>query len=364
MPEKDIYEKLGEHLSTLGMGYPYRDDLIDILKENFTPMEAEAALAIPTGGIPLQPVSMAEIIRSSTLPGEELVEALENLAERRLIFTGKTEDGETGYALHHVGYGFPQTFFWEGEETPHSKKMARLVAKYFNRKVTQEAYGTETKPYRYIPVNQTIEFDKQAVLPLHVMESIIEQAEVIAVGHCPCRVAYKLCGKGCEHSTEVCMKYNDMARYVIDRGLAREITKDEAMELIKVSEKEGLVHFVDNVEGEIQHNCNCCGCACWNVGSIRRRKIPRDKLMAVYFIRKTEEEACSGCGECIERCPVDAVKMGDVFPVVDEEWCIGCGVCATTCPGNAIEMRLRPDRTGQLPARSFRELQEKIREEK
>ena len=133
MPEKDVYEKLGEHLSTLGMGYPYRDDLIDILKENFSPLEAEAALAIPTGVLPLQPVSVDEIHRSSTLPREELTEALKSLAERRLLFTGKTEGGETGYALHQVGYGFPQTFFWEGKDTPHSKKMARLIGKYFNR---------------------------------------------------------------------------------------------------------------------------------------------------------------------------------------------------------------------------------------
>ncbi|MBW1861108.1 MAG: 4Fe-4S binding protein [Deltaproteobacteria bacterium] len=364
MSEKDIHEKLGEHLSRLGMGYPYREDLIDILKENFSPLEAEVALAIPSGVIPLQPIGVDEIKQSLTISREDLIEILEDLAERGLLFSGKTEEGETGYALQQVGFGFPQTFFWKGEDTPHARKMGGMIAKYFNRKVTGEAYGTETKAFRYIPVGQTIEVDRQAVFPIHLMENVIEQAEVIAVGHCPCRVAYKLCGKGCEHSTEVCMKYNDMARYVIDRGLAREITKEEALELIRRTEEEGLVHFVDNTEGDIQHNCNCCGCACWNVGNIRRRKIPRDALMATYFLRKTDEDVCIGCGECLERCPVDAVKMEDDVPVVDEDWCIGCGVCVATCPSDAIEMKLRPDRTGKLPARTFRELQEIILEEK
>jgi NAD-dependent dihydropyrimidine dehydrogenase PreA subunit len=100
------------------------------------------------------------------------------------------------------------------------------------------------------------------------------------------------------------------------------------------------------------------------VGNIRRRKIPRDVLMATYFLRETDKEQCIGCGECVEICPVDALKMEDEIPVVDEDWCIGCGVCATVCNTDAIEMKLRPDRTGELPAARFQELHEKILEEK
>jgi Pyruvate/2-oxoacid:ferredoxin oxidoreductase delta subunit len=204
----------------------------------------------------------------------------------------------------------------------------------------------------------------QAVLPHHTMEKVIEDADVIAVAHCPCRVSYKLVGKGCDHPTEVCMKFNDMARYVIDRGLAREITKDEAHEIVKRSEEAGLVHFVDNAEGDILHNCNCCGCACWNVGNIRRRKIPRDVLMATYFLRETDDDACIGCGECETLCPVQAVKMEDEIPVVDTAWCIGCGVCATVCPTDAVAMKLRSDRTGKLPASNCHELHNTILKEK
>ena len=365
MKTQDIHEKLAEHLSNLGMGYPYRDDLIDILKENFTPLEAEVALAVPNKAIPLKVFRVDEIMREVNLPREELVDVLEGLSGRGLLFCDKTDDGEKGYALQQVGFGFPQTFFWKGEDTPHARKMARMTAKYFNRNVTREAFSpSETKPYRYIPVGQTIKGDKQGVYPLHMMERVIEAAEVFAVAHCTCRIAYSLCGRGCDHPTEVCMKFNDMARYVIDRGLAREITKGEAFEIIRRSEAAGLVHFVDNAEGDIQHNCNCCGCACWNVGSIKRRKIPRDILMATYFFRETNREDCLGCGECAALCPVDAVKMENDVPVVDEGWCIGCGVCATVCPSDAIKMTIRPDRTGELPALNFTALHEMILAEK
>ncbi|MFH1488130.1 MAG: 4Fe-4S binding protein [Pseudomonadota bacterium] len=368
MEEPDVFEKLGEHLSKLCMGYPPREDLIEILKANFSPQEAEVALALPTGVIPMQPSGVDEIKKGMDLPREELTEILDTLVERGLLFTGRTEKGGKGYSLLQVGFGFPQTFFWKGEDTPHSRKMSGLLAKYFNRKVTAEAFSHAggTKPYRYIPVGRSVKSEKQAVLPYNMMEKVIEDAGRIALAHCPCRVAYRLSGRGegCHHPTEVCMKFNGMAEFVIERGLAKEVTKAEALEVIRKSEQAGLVHFVDNAEGEILHNCNCCGCACWNVGNIRRRKIPRDALMAVYFLRETDRDACIGCGACAGICPVDAVTIEEDVAVIDEEWCIGCGVCATVCPADALHIKLRPDRTETLPAATIKELHQKILEEK
>ena len=364
MQAQDVYERLGKHLSLLGMGYPYREDLVDILKENFTPLEAEVALAFPSRVMPLRPVGVDEIQKGVSLSREELNDVLASLSQKGLLFIGKTEDGEVGYALLQVGFGFPQTFFWKGDDNPHARKMAKAMAKYFSRQVTQEAYGSKTKPFRYIPVEQSIEVDKQAVIPHHKMEKVIQDAKRIALAHCPCRVTFKLVGKSCNHPTDVCMKFNDMAQFVIEKGLAKEITKEEALDVIKRSVEAGLVHFVDNAEGEIQHNCNCCGCACWNVGNIKRRKIPRDAIMATYFIRVEDKGECTGCGECVEICPVDALTMDNDYPTVDEEWCIGCGVCATVCPTDSVKIEKRQDRTLDLPASNFVELHEIILEEK
>jgi ferredoxin len=360
----DVYERLADHLSRLGMGYPPADALVDILRENFTALEAEVALALPDRVMPLQPVGIDEILKGVHLERKDLADLLEGMARRGLLFAGETKGGERGYALQQVGFGFPQTFFWKGEDTPHSRNMAGLVAKYFNRKVTEEAYRSDTLPYRYIPISGTIETAVQSVYPHHTMESVIERATDFAVCHCSCRIIAGLRGRPCEHPTEVCMKFDELARYVIDRELGRKITREEAREIIKRVEEAGMVHFVDNALGDIKHNCNCCGCACWNVGAIRRRKIPRDVIMATYFIRETEEEECTGCGDCADVCPVDALSMEDDLPVIDRDWCIGCGVCVSRCPSGAAVLRIRPDRTGELPATNFRELHETILSEK
>jgi len=364
MAEQDVYHRLADHLSKVGMGYPVRDTLLEILRENLEPSEAEVALALPTGVIPFLPVSVDEISSKVEMSRNDLEELLERLAQKGALYAGKTTAGEKGYALLHVGFGFPQTFFWKGEDTPHARKMAALVAKYFNRQVTQEAYGSQTKQYRYVPVGKAIKADLQAVFPVQLMEHVIAKTRRIAVAHCPCRVSYRLVGRECEHPIEVCLKFDELADFVLDRGLARELSKEEALDVIRVTEEAGLVHFVDNAEGEIKHNCNCCGCACWNVGNIRRRRIPRDAIMATYFMRGTDSGECTGCGECAEICPVDAVHMSDGVPIIDREWCIGCGVCATVCPTDAAVLHVREDKTGERPAETFRELHLKILDEK
>ncbi len=362
--KKDVYERLAEHLSTLGMGYPVTEDLLEILRENFSPEEAQVALALPTRIAPFQPVPVDEILPRVDLAGDEVVDILDRLADRGLLFSAETPTGEKGYALQQVGFGFPQLYFWKGEETDTARNMAELIAKYFNRRVTKAAYTSETQPYRYVPVSGSLEPDTQAVLPHHAMEAVLNNASEFAVCHCACRMTALLRGRPCEHPTEVCIKFDEMARYVIDRGLGREISRKEAEAIVAQAAEEGLVHFVDNTGRDIKHNCNCCGCACWNVGTIRRRKIPRDQIMATYFLRETAEEDCTGCGECAEICPVQAVTLEDGHPSVDLDWCIGCGVCVPRCPTGAARLRPREDRSGDLPAERFEELHKMILKEK
>jgi NAD-dependent dihydropyrimidine dehydrogenase PreA subunit len=167
--------------------------------------------------------------------------------------------------------------------------------------------------------------------------------------------------KRCDHPLENCIKYDELAEYLIEKGIGKEITKKEALEVIRKSEEAGLVHMVDNAREGIKHTCNCCGCCCWSVGTIRRKRIPRDVLMATYFLRETDRERCTGCGECVDICPVQVIKMEGDFPVVDKEWCIGCGVCAVPCPTSAVKLVRRSD---AIPPKDFIELHREILRER
>ena len=358
-----VYLQLAKHLEDLIMGYPYSEALLDLLAEMFNPQEAHVALAIPNDLTPMEVVSADRIASCCDLPPQIVRETLGSLAKRHLIYSRITADGMVGYALLQVGYGIPQTFFWGGRKDETAKRMAKLVLKYFTVPTTGKIYGgVKTKSYKYSPVGVSIDVAMQGVMPCEQIGPIVEQTTKIAVAHCPCRMSAKLLGRtDCHHSLENCLKYDEMAEFVIDKGIARQISKDEAMHILEKSEREGLVHMVDNTQGQVKHTCNCCGDYCWNVGIIRRRKIPRDQLMAVYFIRETELNECIGCGACADICPVDAVAMVDGLPKVDMDWCIGCGVCAVTCPADVIRISRR---LNEPAPESFHDLHQRIKREK
>jgi ferredoxin len=365
MDNEDVFRKLAKHLKFLGMGYPTNEALISILEKNINPEEAEIMLGIPNKKIPMQPVSVMEVACSINRSTEETKKILEGLASRGLIYSGKTEDGELGYSLLQIGYGFPQVFFWKGENTDHNRQMAELSPQFLNLEATKEIFGTPTKSFRFVPVNKALDVKLQSVYPYQVMEQIVENAKTIAVAHCVCRVRNNLVGNVCSHPLEVCMKYDELAEYLIERGLGREIDHEEARSLLKLCNESGLVHFVDNAIDDIKHNCNCCGCSCWAVAKIRKKQLPRDLIMATYFIRETDDDDCTGCGDCIEVCPVECLSLENSDKVqVDKHWCIGCGVCIDKCSTGAANLILRPDKNDEIPETNFIKLQEKILEER
>ncbi|MBI4284688.1 MAG: 4Fe-4S binding protein [Chloroflexi bacterium] len=357
---KDVFQALALHLTGLGMTLPYREEMANLLRENLSQVEAEIALALPTGVIPLQPVPVDDIAEDIDLPRETLVAVLEGMARRGFVFSGLTKDGRKGYALVQRGFGFPQTFYWKGERTPYAKKMAEMVSDYYRRQVLDEIQQkVKTKEYRYIPVSTAVAVTQQGVYDYEAMAGVIRRAKSIAVCHCPCRMRAQLMGKGCDHLMEACLKFDDMADFVIERGFGREITKAEALDIIRKAEEDGLVHFVDNAQGEVKHTCSCCGCCCWNLNPIRRRKVPRDTMIATYFIGKVDEAMCNGCGDCVAVCPVNAITIKDMVAVIDQQWCVGCGLCNTRCTVKATQVVRRAD-VPSPPPPNFRTLHQAI----
>jgi len=50
---------------------------------------------------------------------------------------------------------------------------------------------------------------------------------------------------------------------------------------------------------------------------------------------------CLGCGDCVEACQFDAIRINAEKGIVevDEEKCVACGACTKACPRNIIELR-------------------------
>jgi uncharacterized protein (DUF362 family)/NAD-dependent dihydropyrimidine dehydrogenase PreA subunit len=53
---------------------------------------------------------------------------------------------------------------------------------------------------------------------------------------------------------------------------------------------------------------------------------------------RVDPQLCTGCGTCVEQCPVSALTMGGEVPAVDADTCITCFCCQEICPEKAIAL--------------------------
>jgi hypothetical protein len=102
--DNDIYKKLAKHLNALGMGYPEKEELTEILQENFTPQEAQVALAIPKGD-PLEPSTVRDTPHVKISKKD-----LESILSTWLPGLSFKKMGRPGMLLQQFGYGFPDLF--------------------------------------------------------------------------------------------------------------------------------------------------------------------------------------------------------------------------------------------------------------
>ena len=134
---------------------------------------------------------------------------------------------------------------------------------------------------------------------------------------------------------------------MIDRGIARRITKEEAIRLIKEYQEKGVIHQVGRLmplkdvytKYEIDILCNCCWDCCAAFGNYNRGLIPF-MLKAYYVANIPDTDACTGCGTCEEFCPIRAVSVNeDALAEINPDMCCGCGLCALHCPEEVIQMK-------------------------
>ncbi len=143
-------------------------------------------------------------------------------------------------------------------------------------------------------------------------------------------------GKECEHPLETCFVFNEFAEGLIDSGLAREITTEEALKILRHCEEIGLVHNVDNAEGHLRTLCNCCSCSCAVMKIINNGGTYAGAPSR--FLVKHDEEKCILCEECAAICPTESIHKENGKMIFNSATCIGCGLCVSVCKQGANYM--------------------------
>jgi Na+-translocating ferredoxin:NAD+ oxidoreductase subunit B len=347
----DTYDKLREILHKNFIGAPKSLAFDEILRILFTPEEAEVAVAMT-----FVPKSVQQIAESAGVSREKAESLCESMAKKGIVYS-RPKKGQMGYSLLPTVPGLFEFPFMTGGGTSLHERLARLWEQYHREALSREFGGSKTPVMRVIPIEKTIDA-RSEVLHFDLVSKMLESAETFGLARCACRISVG----ACDRPRETCLMCDNTARFLIDRGFAREISKEEAKDVLRIAEEAGLVHMCTNTQDRLAVMCNCCPCCCMVLGGLTRHKNPY-AFAGSRWHASVDAELCAGCGTCRdERCPVEAVELTDATAVVREERCIGCGLCASTCPEAAISMI--PRRNAVAPPATIQEMGAKVLTEK
>jgi len=292
---------------------------------------------------------------------DKALRIIERLIDQDCVWKSGTKEPKYSINLTPLLHNLPTIRYFEFPEEK-AKKLAELSYKNFVEEKWYKTYSgsPETQTFRVIPVQKSLK-TQTLIMPYDEVEKIIDNARYICLAKCMCKTRTEFMGvRECKNKypLETCMPLNQGAKYYIERGLGREISKKEAKELCKEFNKMGLIHTTENFSDD-RHTllCNCCPCCCNPLGGITKWDKPNSVAAANYIAEVKSPKECERCETCVEKCIFKAIILNEGGPEINNERCMGCGVCVVNCPSGVIDLkRIEKEKT----PRSFLELGLKI----
>ncbi|HDP26515.1 MAG TPA: 4Fe-4S dicluster domain-containing protein [Deltaproteobacteria bacterium] len=318
MSSEDIYRELSRKVGT-----EESQIVPEIWKVVCSEDEAELLNALPA--------TAEELVQRFGKTPDEIGDMLQRLFQKGVVFEASREEKTTYRMPRHIVQFHDASTLWD--EAPHA--LLDLWRKYTIEEYPQiPALLTALKIppfFRVVPINEKIETRNQ-VLAYEDAAEIVEKAATIAVTKCPCRMIMQKCDK----PIDVCLQLNKGAEYALKRGTGRPVDADEAKAILRMAEEAGLVHLTENKAGVGTVICNCCGCCCIGLPFAKNAET-RGMLVPSRYLAVVEVDVCTGCGMCVDECPVEAIVISsETCAQVNRDICIGCGVCTHVCPVDAL----------------------------
>ncbi len=339
---ENVFARLAAKLDELPHGFPSTESGVElrILEKIFSPEDAEMALRL----LPI-PESVEAINLRVDRPVEALRATLDGMAERGQILVVRL-DGKKRYMLAPFVIGI-----YEFQLNRMDAQLAALCEEYVPT-LLRTVGGHKPALARVVPVNAHIDAHA-TILRTDSLREMLAHARSFRVAPCICRREQALVGFPCSHTSETCLAFSNLEHaYDEMPSWGRTIGRDEAFAVLDLAEREGLVHSTYNVQRDQMFVCNCCSCCCGFLRGVKEFGAPH-LLVRSNYVSSINPAECSGCADCVARCPMDAIfAHGETYAVVEER-CIGCGLCTLACPGDAIVLASRPRPERSTPPKTL-----------
>ena len=269
--------------------------------------------------VPLTFAQLAE--KNPQFDAEYLEKALQAVSESGLVefhwenLDGKNPNHEKRWVLDMFVPGSAEIMMIN----PVHSDMFPETADFFERMAYLPLAGlTEQVPpggagigMHVIPVEKAIPAESQSLPIEHLSHWLKKYEGHIGVSVCSCRKQQRIRGEGSgDIEADWCIGVGDFADYCRETNHGRDITYEEAMEILQKAEDRGYVHQITNIDGEnkIFGICNCAVGVCNALRTSQLFNTPN--LSASAYVAESDGEKCVACGKCVETCPAGAVRLG------------------------------------------------------
>lgn len=348
---ENSYEILREHLDKYPIGFPKSDSGADIriLKHLFEPEETLIATMLTDKFESLDKINKRSKLDINI---SELKEKLDKMVSKGAIHY-KILDGKKHYANAYLVIGM-----YEYQLNRLTLEFLEDMGEYAGKEFGIELFGTKISQFRTVPAETSLTIEHS--LPSYEqLEKIINNSPgPFALVSCICRKAHKMGGELCKVTSreDTCFGMGEMAQMYINEGWGREVSRREALEMLRLNQEEGLVFQAENIK-DPKFICSCCGCCCGILTNLKEFPKTVD-YFSTNFYAQIDADDCVGCGTCIETCQINAIKMKNEISKVNKRKCIGCGNCVSSCPEQAIQL-IKKDEV-EIPVDTADELFAKI----
>jgi len=329
MTESDVYERLADMEEKEDVvGIPKTPAFLKLLRLQFTPEEARLAVEIGLTGGTLEQISQKTGINKSSLKQKLLT-----MADKGTVFYDPALEEPVYKVVGSAAPGLVETGLWGNIKYPFTVELGKALYTVLQEWSTQKLC---TLGFPFAPVWAALDALPSDAQPSENLAEVLKPEGHWSVSPCPCRLSGWLVGKEprCEHLLETCLHSGALSRWTVKHGLARELTYEQMVDLLRRASQDGLVQTL-NIQNCV---CNCCRDCCPIFAGLNKQGV--QTLIPSPFVAQVDEEACSACGDCADRCPVGAVTV-DGFASVDAGKCLGCGVCVTGCSTGALSLARR-----------------------